>query len=303
MNPLHAREVLHHLLGGIPPEQFTIEHRTPIGRTGIRAEEIILQNRSGGKIRAFLTGPAGEWRNLPAILYIHAHGNRYGIGAEELLSGRAALLTPAYGEALAHQNMLALSIDLPCFGSRMQQTESALAKSYLWHGHVLFGAMLTDLTGVLDMMTAMPEINPARIGAFGISMGATLAFWLGALDPRISAAAHLCCFADLATLVETGAHDLHGHYMTVPGLLAAFRTGEIAGLMAPRPQLACMGLTDPLTPEKAVSRAVDDLRMAYGAAGAQQALSILISPDTGHVETPAMRAAVLGFFQANLTAP
>ena len=76
-------------------------------------------------------------------------------------------------------------------------------------------------------------------------MGATLAFWLAALDPRMKAVAHLCCFADLETLVASGAHDLHGLYMTVPGLLAVARTGEIAGLIAPRrnsPAWACKTL-------------------------------------------------------------
>ena len=41
---------------------------------------------------------------------------------------------------------------------------------------------------------------------------------LAALDDRIKAVAHLCCFADYDTMIELGAHDGHGHYMTIPGL-------------------------------------------------------------------------------------
>ncbi len=89
---------------------------------------------------------------------------------------------------------------------------------------------------------------PGRVGVMGLSMGATLAYWLAALDSRITSAAHLCCFADMGELVASGAHQLHGLYMVVPGLVHEYRTGDIAGSVAPRPQLACMGATDPLTP-------------------------------------------------------
>ncbi len=82
--------------------------------------------------------------------------------------------------------------------------------------------------------------------------------------------------------------------MTVPGLCAAFRTGEIAGLVAPRPQLAAIGAHDPLTPPDAAAVGFEDLRKAY-AASAAEALRIFIAPETGHVETPEMRKAVLDF--------
>ncbi len=131
-------------------------------------------------------------------------------------------------------------------------------------------------------------------------MGATLAFWLAALDPRIKAVAHLCCFADLQHLVETGAHDLHGIYLTVPGLVGRVRTGEIAGLVAPRPQLIAVGLLDPLTPPAAVEQGLADARHAYAAAARPAALETHVSPTTGHTETPAMRSAVLNFLGRTL---
>jgi hypothetical protein len=298
-----ARARLQTLLGDAPPLRLRLTERTPVPASpAMRAERLTFASSGGETLRGFLAGPPGPWAGLPAVLAIHAHGGRYHIGADELLQGRPALRAPAYGEAFAAEGVLSLMIDLPCFGARQHHSEQTLAKALLWQGQTLFGAMLAELFGALDVMSGMPEIDPARLGAFGLSMGATLAFWLGALRPEVKAVAHLCCFADLATLVESGAHDLHGLYMTVPGLLPAFRTGEIAGLIAPRPQLACMGLVDPLTPPLAVERGVADLRAAYAAAGASERLSTLVSPDTGHVETPAMRAAVLDFFRRELHA-
>jgi hypothetical protein len=127
-------------------------------------------------------------------------------------------------------------------------------------------------------------------------MGATLSYFLAAIDPRIAAIAHLCCFADFATLIETGAHDLHGIYLTIPGLLAATTTGEIAGLVAPRPQLICIGEADPLTPSLAVDRAWADTHAAYG----DGPLTLMREPGIGHQETEGMRAAVLEFFKTTL---
>ena len=266
----------------------------------MRATRLDLLTGGSRPVRAFLTGPDGPWLQRPAIIYCHAHGGRYDIGAAELVAGRAALLVPPYGEALARIGIVALCIDLPCFGERAGERENALSKALLWQGKTLFGAMLADLFGAIDLLQGIDGVDPNRIGAMGLSMGATLAFWLGALDPRIKAVAHLCCCADLATLVEVGAHELHGHYMTVPGLLSAYRTGQIAGLVAPRPQLACVGLLDPLTPELAVRRAFDDMRAAYQAANAPEALVTVIDPASGHVETPEMRAAVLSFLDRGL---
>ena len=289
-------------LGEFRKAVFSLHARRPqtVGLAATRADRLDLIAADGTPVRALLTGPLGDWHQLPAILYCHAHGNRYDIGATELIAGRPALLAPPYAEVLARRGIVALSIDLPCFGERADHTEQATAKRHLWHGRTLFGAMLNDLGGALDVLGQLDGIDATRVGAFGISMGATLAFWLGALDPRLKAVAHVCAFADLETLVQSGGHDLHGLYMTVPGLLAIARTGEIAGLIAPRPQLACMGLMDPLTPEIAVARAVADVRSAYVEQGAVTNLHIHLSPTTGHTETPAIRAAVANFFSMSL---
>lgn len=297
MQEKRATARLQALLGGLPASVFETECITPLDPDGA-AHEVRLRRQDGVLVRGFLTGWSAAAAGAPALVYIHAHGGRYDIGARELLDGRAALLSPL-GPVLAKAGIAALCIDLPCFGARAAETESAASKRHLWHGTTLFGEMLADLTGTIDWLQALQGIDPNRIGAFGLSMGATLTFWLAALDPRIKAAAHLCCFADLATLVAEGGHDRHGQYMTVPGLLPAFRTGEIAGLIAPRPQIACMGSEDALTPPVAIERGLTDLIAAYAAQGAEDHLTTLIEP-VGHVETATMRAAVLRFMAAHL---
>jgi hypothetical protein len=266
-------------------------------RDGYVLERLRFRLPDSTEVRGFLTRPPGDGVIRPAILYAHAHGGRYEIGASELTEGRPALLN-APGPVLARAGYATLCIDMPTFGERSGIKEDAAAKAALWYGRTLFGQMLSEQKAALSWLSARPDVDPRRIGMTGISMGATLSYFLAALDQRIAAIAHLCCYADFGVLVETGAHDLHGHYLTIPGLLAATSIGRISGLVSPRPQLVCIGLRDPLTPLRAVEVAFAETVAAYRTA--PDALSLLTVEDAGHRETASMRDAVTAFFAAVL---
>ena len=244
-------------------------------------------------MRGLVTRPARISGRLPAILYGHSHGGGYAIGAQELLDGREYLQDPL-GPAFARAGYVTLCIDMPVFGERATVSEGSAAKALLWQGKSLFGEMLSDHGAALAYLAGRDDVDASRIGAFGISMGCTLSYWLAALDPRITAVAHLCCFADFRSMIEMGAHDGHGIYLTVPGLLREADAGSIAGLIAPRPQLICVGEADRLSPPSAVARAMEELRPAY--ASVPDRLELVSEPGVGHQETPRMRAAALEFF-------
>ena len=234
-----SREHLKALLS-FEERPISLQARALEQRNGCVLERLRFGLADGGETRGLLMRPSEVGKPLPAILYPHAHGNRYDIGASELIDGRPALLG-APGPRLARAGHIVLCIDMPTFATRADVTESAAVKAALWQGRTLFGQMLGEQAGALTWLSARSDVDPGRIGMTGMSMGATLTYVLAALDARIKVAAHLCGYADLATLVATGAHDLHGHYLTVPGLLRATSTGAIAGLIAPRPQLICVG--------------------------------------------------------------
>jgi acetyl esterase/lipase len=262
-------------------------------------ERLQLEIGGAGPVRGLLTRPPHSARPLPAILYGHSHGGRYDIGAAELIDGREYLEEPL-GAVFARAGYVTLAIDMPVFGERATESESAAAKRLLWRGKSLFGEMLSDHAAALSYLAGREDVDGARIGAFGMSMGCTLSYWLAAVDPRIAAVAHHCCFCDFATLVELGNHDRHGIYLTVPGLLHETSTGEIAGLVAPRPQFIAIGEADPLTPPLAVERGMAAVSAAYAAADASGGLNIVREPGIEHQETPRMRNAMLDFFRNHL---
>ncbi|MET0437638.1 MAG: acetylxylan esterase, partial [Devosia sp.] len=248
------------LLGFAPPEIGLISSSEE------HVEDYVVEHlrlRIGEEdVRGILTKPRGATGRLPAILYGHSHGGGYAIGARELLDGREYLVGPL-GPVFARAGYVTLCIDMPIFGERATVSENFAAKALLWHGKSLFGQMLSDHAAALTYLESRDDVDPTRIGAFGLSMGCVLSYWLAALDDRIAAVAHLCCFADFRTMIELGAHDGHGIYLTVPGLLREADGGTIAGLIAPRPQLICVGEADHLSPPLAVERAWSELVPAY----------------------------------------
>lgn len=293
----HVLQLLGGEVGVLRFTDMTCVSTGALGET--RLDDLRFRTSAGDVIPAYFLRAAGGDAPAPAVLYCHAHGHRYEIGREELVDGRPALQVP-YAPALAARGYSVLCLEMPCFGARAVPPEPALAKAHHWRGTTLFGRMLAELSAGLDFLTDEPAVDASRIATLGISMGGTHAWWLAALDGRICAAAHLCCFADMDCLIATGAHDGHGVYMTVPGLLAHCSTGALAGLIAPRPQLVAVGLEDDFTSPRCFEAGLRDLRAAYAARGAGDSLEVIAEERSGHVETPAMRAGVLDFLERHL---
>lgn len=236
---------------------------------------------------------------FPAVLYCHSHGGDYSQGKSELVAGTGWTLGP-YAPDLLARGFAVHSLDMAGFEERRGDgSESALSKAELWHGRTLFGRMLGDLRSGLDTLAAHPDVDARRIFTLGGSMGGAHALWLAAIDARVAGAAHMFVCADLAMLVATGQHDRHGPYLTVPGLLVHGDIGDIAGLIAPRPQFAATGGQDRFTPKAARLPAEARLRNAYGTGP----LHLMHEPDTGHKETYGMRRAVLDFLTTHARAP
>jgi dienelactone hydrolase len=278
---------------------IALRSREVAAREGYVFERLELDLDGVGRVRAFLTRPDGPTGRHPAILYGHSHGGRHEIGASELMDGRSYLLSP-FGPLLARAGYVALCMDMPTFGDRDDVEESAAAAAHIWYGTSLIGQMVSEQAAALTYLLSRDDVDAARVGAFGISLGSTLTYWHAAVDTRIAAIAHLCCYADYATLVELGAHDNHGIYLLVPGMLRRTSTGEIAGLVAPRPQLICLGEQDQLTPPPSIDRALAVTRPMYAAAGATGALEVFVQEGIDHRETPEMHERVMAFLEREL---
>ena len=292
------RERLYGLLGILPDRNRPIsaEKLWEQEREHDILEKLVLDLNGEEPVPAYFLRPKQLPGKAPAILYNHAHGGKYHIGKEEVLSGRAALQNPPYGEVLTKMGYSVLCMDTWAFGERAVRSEADIFKHMLWHGKVMWGMMVYDSLRGIDYLVSRPEVDPERIGTMGLSMGSTMAWWVAALDTRVKVTVDLCCMTDFHELEKQNGWSGHGFYYYVPGLLNEFSTADINALIAPRPHLSLNGDQDKLTPVEGLIRIDNHLRKVYEEHGKPEAWK-MIRYDVGHLETPEMRLETISFLQ------
>lgn len=269
---------------------------------GYTLERLVLDLNGQEPVPALLLIPDKRQKRAPGMLYIHWHAGMYGLGKEQLLRGVEA--HPAYASVCAERGIVTLAIDSWCFGERQHeidghQGEQDAFKLMLWKGQVLFGMMLFDEFRAFDYLASRPEVDRKQLGAFGMSMGATKAWWLAALDPRVKLCMDVCCLTDYEELIKNHGLKEHGIYYYVPSLLKHFESAQINELVVPRAHLSVNGRQDPLTPPAGVEKIRDHLLPLYRRHGKEEDCRIELF-DCAHVELPEMRKLILEWIDTKL---
>jgi len=291
------RKLLYSLLGDLPPRKRPIKARK-LGeedRDSYVLERWVLDLNGTDAVPAVFCRPLRAAKPYPVVLFNHSHGGDYQGGKKELTEPKGALLNKPHAHALALRGIASCCIDQWNFGERYQRPESELFKEHLWFGRVLWGLMVYDNLRALDWLCARPDVDAARIGTLGLSMGSTMGWWTAALDERVKVTTDICCLTEFHELIRTRGLDGHGIYYFVPSLLKHFDTSGINALIAPRPHLTLNGDYDRLTPPAGLERIERDMEKVYrqcGAPGAWKSFRSL----TGHFETHAMRAEIMAWF-------
>jgi dienelactone hydrolase len=301
------RKELWGLLGDLPwkhsPDPARLVSREE--HEGYTLERLVLDLNGVEDVPALLLIPKKRAPRAPGLLYVHWHGGMYELGKEQLLRGVTA--QPAYAPVCAEKGIVTLAIDSWCFGERKheangRQGEEDTFKLMLWQGRVLWGMMMFDEFRALSYLASRLEVDPERLGAFGMSMGATKAWWLAALSPQVKLTIDVCCLTDYQSLIA--AHGLSGHgvYYFVPSLLKHFDTFQINQLGVPRAHLSVNGRNDPLTPPAGVQKVRDLLLPLYQRYGRTQDCLIELF-NCAHQELPEMREQILAWMDHYLMAP
>ena len=171
-------------------------------------------------------------------------------------------------------------------------------KLHLWQGRTLWGMMLRDEQCLLDCLQTREEIDPDRIGATGMSMGCTRAWWLTAIDDRPKAIVGVACFTRYTELMAHG--KTHGIYYYVPGILKHFDTEAILAITAPRPMLQLSGDQDHNAPPDGVVSLEKKLIDVYRLYNQPERFRSILYRDTGHEYLPEMRHEMVAWFEKYL---
>jgi pimeloyl-ACP methyl ester carboxylesterase len=211
----------------------------------------------------------------PAVICIHGHGGHRDVVYDE------TTVYHGFALPLARRGCVTLSTDVGQHD--VQDAQRTLMGERLW-----------DLMRVVDLAIMREEVDPRRIGCAGLSLGGEMAMWLGALDPRIAATVS-------SGFLTTMENMRVGHCMCwdFPGLQRRYEFADIYSLIAPRALQCQNGQQERLPggfPVELAEQAMSEIRAAYCALGAEDAVELSIHPGGHEFDV----AAALRFFDARL---
>lgn len=272
-------------------------------RRGYVLERVDQDNGVGNVVSSLLLIPESVKQPAPAVLWLHSSTPDK---TQAIIPGTNGG-EEALGEALVKAGYVVLSPDAYWHGDRVgsgpagpreTQTDEQLSlhKLNLWLGRTLWGMFVRDDQIALDYLCSRPEVDAKRIGATGMSMGSTRAWWLAAVDERVKATVAVACFTRYQNLIRHGGLNQHGVYYFTNGLLRHFDSEGVLALIAPRPLLALTGDLDAGSPADGIRDLERQVGKVYNAVGAPDRFRSVLYPDIGHTVTPEMRKETLAWF-------
>ena len=312
-----VRKTLIKLLGDLPPrpEKLNVKTISKEEKDGYILEKFVFDNGVDSWVPGYFAYPTNRKGKVPVILALHGHSsskeNMFAIDSARQAPG---IINQGVAPILLKKGFAVMAIDSYFNGERhgegpagkmeMQDKndnqEMSLFKLNTWFGRTLWGMQLRDEQIALDYLTSRPEIDSNRIGAQGMSMGSSGAWWLAAIDERIKAVVGVACFTHYKELIQQRELRAHGIYYFVPGMLNHFDTEAVMGLIAPRPFLVLTGDSDKGSPLDGIKVLEKKLDTVYSLYKKGPNFKSIIYPNTGHVYTWQMKMEMLDWFEKNL---
>jgi dienelactone hydrolase len=108
--------------------------------------------------------------------------------------------------------------------------EELMARNLFAAGATWMGVMSHDDRAAVGYLTTRPEVDAARIGCLGLSMGGMRTNWLHATEPRLKAAVSIGWMTDWRLLIPGGQVGGHSWSQYVPGLTGALELSDLGAM-------------------------------------------------------------------------
>jgi dienelactone hydrolase len=165
------------------PDLAPRTHRRFSPAPGVVAEAVTYTTQLGSRVPAivYLPDPLPPGRRLPAFVVVNGHGG-----------DKYAWYAWFTGISFARGGMAVLTYDQAGEGERSNSRRSGTRDHDKLPGDAvlarrLAGLMITDVRQAVSYLAARPEVDPARIGAGGYSLGSFVLALAGAVEPRLRA--------------------------------------------------------------------------------------------------------------------
>lgn len=262
-------------------------------------EKVIYESEPGEEVPAYLLIPKGLKGPAPAIFCHHQHNAEFQIGKSEVV-GLIGNPEQAYGKELAERGYVVLAADALCFEERREDSmeggaayERFVATTLMLKGDTLQRRNVWDVGRGLDYLASRPEVDPARLGMIGHSLGGQETVFSAALEERIRVAVSSCGFTTYAANIRERLP--HNWSLYVPGILTVGEMYDLVSLIAPRPLLVTAAEGDYWIPVDGVRQAVEHIARVYAAYDAADRFQVVMESGP-HQFTDTMRQAAYAWF-------
>lgn len=305
-----GRKLLLRALGYNPPRvdpHPEVVSRVDLGE--VIREKVLFSTTPEFRVPAYVHVPKNRSGRLPAVVDLHSHGGMFVFGKEKVIDfgmNHPAMVEyhkenyagrPTATE-LARRGFVVITIDAFPFGERRlmmdedlkygwdrskytqqdvrklngkcRKKESAVVKSLIYAGVTWPGVMAWDDMRTVDYLVTRPEVDPARIGCCGVSMGGWRSLLLSGLDDRIAAG----CVAGFMSTVRPMIRrhmETHSFVHFIPGLHQYLDLPDVVALRAPKPLMVLQCKQDGLFPLEGMQDAVRKIAAVYRKGGAPDA--------------------------------
>jgi dienelactone hydrolase len=326
-------DLLHYAPPGCAPAAEIVER---VDADGYVREKVLFNTTPDLRIPAYVLIPKGLTRPAPAIVALHDHGGFYFWGKEKIVEvgnehaalaefKRQAYSGKSIASELARQGYVVIVIDMfywgerrmlldddpadwrerlagitveriAAFNRRAGQLEPLVARTIYSAGFTWSGVMFWDDVRTVDYLVRRPEVDAARIGCVGLSVGGLRSCHLAALDDRIKAAVVVGWMASYPAQLKN--HVLHtiGFTKLVPGLMRFLDYPDVASLAMPAALLVINGSRDTLFDPAGVRTCFAKLESCYRKAGIEEKVRTRLY-DTPHEFNATMQEEAWGWLK------
>ena len=179
----HVQEVMGRLPGAERQAPLDLRVIETTEEPAFTKQKITFNSEPGDRVPAWLLLPKGKIGKSPAALCLH---QTTAIGKDEPagLGGKPNL---HYARELAQRGYVTIAPDYPNFG---EYPIDVYAKGY---ASASLKAIWNNMRAI-DLLTSLPEVDAARIGVIGHSLGGHNSIFTALFDTRIKAVVSSCGF-------------------------------------------------------------------------------------------------------------